>query len=87
MKDTLIEQYKHIRLVIGNNVDTIKNLFEQSKQLTTLVEQLSNSEANEELKNQLSDLNTKILFSIKNLISQTDQLFDKYDEFAKSIFE
>ena len=83
MKKKLLAQYEAIRVTIKNNIETIGNLIEQANKLKELIEGISN----ETIKDSLEKEVIAIENTIKKLIEQTDNLFDKYNEFAKTIFE
>ncbi len=85
MKTNLIQQYNNIRDTINKNVDTIKLMLDQAKQLSVIAESLSDAscaDVKKKLEEQIQGMNT----SISALIDQTTELFKLYDQFAKELF-
>ena len=88
MKAELIEQFNSIRKTLSNNVSTIEMLVGQAKALSEIAENINGvSSADEKTKKKLTEEIDKIQNSIKDLIHQTNTLFDLYEQFAKAIFE
>lgn len=82
MKDDLLIQYGAIRETIKNNVDTIVKLFEQAASLKKIVETVTDTET----KNSLGEEVNKIEETIRSLVVQTNDLFDKYNKFVEGVF-
>jgi len=70
--------------MIGSNVETIKKLIDQAENLKKIVEGLGTG--NEEIKRNINEEIAKIENTIGDLITQTENLFDKYNEFVKDVF-
>lgn len=75
-------QYGTIRETIRSNVQTIGRLIEQAKRLKELAEQISDAG----LKASVAEEVRNVEETIASLVSQTDRLFDKYEEFVKTAF-
>ncbi|MFA5133673.1 MAG: hypothetical protein WC459_02615 [Patescibacteria group bacterium] len=84
MQNQLLIQYGAIRAMIGSNVETIKKLIDQAENLKKIVEGLGTG--NEEIKRNINEEIAKIENTIGDLITQTENLFDKYNEFVKDVF-
>lgn len=83
MKTDLLIQYGAIRQTIKTNVQTIGKLLEQAENLKKLVAAISDQATKDSLSSEVK----KIEDSVGNLILQTDELFDKYEQFVESVFK
>lgn len=87
MKENFKEQFENLRIIIKTNVSTIKNLVDQSENLTTIITTLTNqNDQNIELKSQLQLLRDQISNSIKELTEQTEKLFNTYNKLIEEVF-
>lgn len=66
------------------NVDTIKMMMDQAKELQSIAESLA--PAQQATKDQLAAQASAMNKCIGDLIDQTTELFRLYDQFAKEIF-
>ena len=82
MKNDLLVQYGAIRETIRTNVETIGKLIRQAESLKIIVESVAEPKTKQDLSNEIS----KIEETIGNLIVQTNNLFDKYNEFVEAVF-
>ena len=85
MQASLLKQYKNIHETIVKNVETIKMMVEQAKELQTIAESIGKA-GQMKTKEQLEQQAAKMNKSISDLIDQTTELFRLYDEFAEEIF-
>lgn len=78
-------QYQRIREIIAENLQTIRNMVDQSKSLKELINRTAQLDPPlcMELKAQLSALRQNIY----QLIKQTDELFDNYEAFVQEIID
>lgn len=87
MRTELINQFNSIRQTLSTNVETIGKLITQAKALSEIAENLNGaSSVDDNTKERLTNEIDSIRVSIKNLIEQTNTLFDLYEKFAESIF-
>jgi flagellar basal body-associated protein FliL len=84
MKANIQNNYKNIRELIKSNVDTIVVLVEQAQGLEKIVDSISGSEADKELKQKLEKQLDDLRSTIAQLVSQTEDLFRSYDEMVES---
>ena len=86
MKNNFKEQFRSIQSIIKTNASTIKDLIKQSEKLEEIINELSNTPGNTEIKNSLEELKGKISESIETLIKQTQNLFEAYEKLIEEIF-
>lgn len=84
MKANIQDSYKNIRELIKNNVDTIVILVQQAQGLEKIVNSISDSETEKELKQKLETQLDDIRATIARLVEQTEALFRSYDEMVES---
>lgn len=82
MRNDLLVQYGAMRETIKSNVEIIRKLLTQAESLKKIIENLGDAAAKETLKKEVDNIED----SISDLIDKTDQLFDKYEEFVKTVF-
>ncbi len=83
----IIEQNKNINNSIQKNIDSIKTLIEESDDIKKIIEHLSKQEFNKDIAKDLEKTLQKINHSIKDLLDQTNILFDSYKSLIKFIFK
>lgn len=83
----LNSQYEQIKSTILSNVDTINALVDQAKNLAGLIEKLTDTGVDVDIRNGLEETLNNITTSIKQLIDQTNDLFDKYQRFVEDTFK
>ena len=83
----IIEQNKNINNSIQKNIDSIKTLIEESDDIKWIIEHLSKQEFNKDISKDLEKTLHKINHSIKDLLDQTNMLFDSYKSLIKFIFK
>jgi hypothetical protein len=84
MKPSIQDNYQNIRNLIKGNVDTIITLVEQAQGLEKIVNSISDSETEKELKQKLENQLSELRSTIAKLVSQTEDLFESYDEMVES---
>jgi len=84
MKPNIQDSYQNIRNLIKSNVDTIVTLVQQAQGLEKIVNSISDSETDKELKQKLEEQIDDIRATIAKLVSQTEALFASYDEMVES---
>lgn len=84
MKPNIQDNYQNIRNLIKSNVDTIITLVEQAQGLEKIVNSISDSETDKELKQKLEKQISDLRGTIAQLVSQTEDLFTSYDEMVES---
>jgi len=87
MKKNFQDQFQSIGSIIQANVVTLKDLLEQAKQLSVIIDSLGDSTNNAALKSQLEMSRNKISDSIDSLISQTKNLFATYDKLVEEVLK
>ncbi len=83
MKNDLLIQYGAIRQTLKTNVQTIGKLIEQAESLKKMVETV----ADPKMKLSLEQEVKKVEDTIATLVFQTNDLFDKYDQFVDTVFK
>jgi ABC-type transporter Mla subunit MlaD len=84
MKPNIQVNYQNIRNLIKNNVDTIITLVEQAQSLEKIVNSISDSETEKDLKQKLEQQISSLRETIAQLVNQTEDLFKSYDEMVES---
>lgn len=87
MKTSIQNNYQNIRNMIKGNVDTIILLVEQAQGLEQIVDNIGDNEANSDLKKKLEDQIADLRKTIADLVSQTENLFESYDEMVQAAFK
>lgn len=87
MKDNISNQFKSLKSVIDSNIKTLDALIEQSKQLETLAQNISDTEAQSDTKEKLSKLRDNLNESIKELVDQTSKLFETYQTLLHELYK
>lgn len=82
MRDKLLVQYGAIRETMRTNIETIGRLIKQAEALKEIVSKVTDDQIKESLSDELGEIEG----TIRTLLDQTDRLFDKYDEFVKTLF-
>lgn len=82
MQDNLLQQYRGIRETISANVDTIGRLLEQANKLRMLAETIQDGTVKLSVEKEAASLQNLI----EKLIVQTQELFEKYEEFVRKAF-
>ena len=83
MEDKMKKQFAAIKQALDRNLDTIGILLEQAKSLSEIAETLS-GEDQSKVKRQLEEKVKDILSTVANLITQTTELFNLYNNFAET---
>lgn len=83
MKNDLLIQYGAIRQTIKTNVQTIGQLIQQAENLKKIIESITDAPTKASLEQEVK----KLQDTIGTLINQTDELFDKYDQFVDTVFK
>jgi len=86
-KREIVLQNDHIRGSIQKNIETIKKLIEESDDIKRIIEQLKKQEFNKVLAQDLDNILQNINLSIKNLLDQTNLLFDSYKRLIQFTFK
>ena len=84
MKPSIQDNYQNIRNLIKSNVDTIITLVEQAQNLEKIVNSISDSETEKDLKQRLEQQINSLRVTIAQLVDQTEDLFKSYDEMVES---
>lgn len=84
MKPNIQVNYQNIRNLIKSNVDTIVTLVEQAQNLEKIVNSISDSETEKELKQKLETQISSLRSTIAQLVDQTESLFESYDEMVET---
>lgn len=85
MNDKFREQFIGLRKLINSNIDAIRNLIEQAKQLDDLAKIFTNSKDDKEQKEQLEKATQAIYKSISVLIEKTNALFEEYNKMLQKL--
>ena len=87
MKNTIRKKMLSIRELISNNVETIKSLMQQEKELGETIEKLSSLTADgiDEIKIDLEKQRDNLVNNLDSYIKNTNNLFEKYDKLVDSI--
>lgn len=85
MNDKFREQFIGLRRLINSNIDAIKNLIEQAKQLDDLATLFTNSQDDCKQKEQLEKATQAIYQSISVLIEKTNDLFEEYNKMLQKL--
>ncbi len=86
-KREIVLQNDNIRSSIQKNIETIKKLIEESDEIKRIIEQLKKQEFNKILAQDLDSILQNINLSIKNLLDQTNLLFDSYKRLIQFTFK
>lgn len=86
-KKEIVLQNNNIRSSIQKNIDTIKDLIEESDNIKKIIEQLKKQEFNKLAWQELEKILQNINHSIKNLLDQTNILFDSYKRLIQFTFK
>jgi glycerol-3-phosphate responsive antiterminator len=86
-KREIILQNNNIRSSIQKNIDTIKNLIEESDDIKRIIEQLKKQEFNKFIAQDLEKTLQNINSSIQKLLDQTNILFDSYKRLIQFTFK
>lgn len=86
-KREIILQNNNIKSSIQKNIETIKSLIEESDDIKRIVEQLKKQEFNKLVAQDLERILDTINRSIKNLLDQTNVLFDSYKKLIQFTFK
>ncbi|MFZ2151462.1 MAG: hypothetical protein WAZ12_00720 [Candidatus Absconditicoccaceae bacterium] len=86
-KREIILQNDNIRNSIQKNIGTIKKLIEESDDIKRIIEQLNKQEFNKLLAQDLEKILQNINLSIKDLLDQTNLLFDSYKKLIQFTFK
>jgi hypothetical protein len=85
-KREIIIQNNNINNSIQKNIESIKTLIEESDDIKRIIEHLSKQEFNKEIAQDLGKTLDRINHSIRDLLDQTNILFDSYKSLIKFIF-
>lgn len=83
MHAILSEQYKSIHETIRANAQTIGSLIQQAERLKKLADKLTD----ERVKASMTQHVAEIESTIQLLIQQSDDLFEKYNQFVEQLFQ
>ncbi len=86
-KREIILQNNNIKSSIQKNIETIKNLIEESDNIKRIIEQLKKQEFNKFVAQDLENTSQNINRSIKSLLDQTNLLFDSYKKLIQFTFK
>jgi deoxyxylulose-5-phosphate synthase len=86
-KREIVLQNDNIRSSIQKNIGTVKKLIEESDDIKRIVEQLNKQEFNKLLAQDLEKTLQNINLSIKDLLDQTNLLFDSYKKLIQFTFK
>ena len=86
MKQNFKNQFQSLRNVIQGNVATLKELIEQSSNLSQIIEQIRDTNGDANLKAQLEETRKKIMTSIEELVAQNQTLFETYEKLIEEVF-
>ena len=86
-KREIILQNNNIKSSIQKNIDTIKNLIEESDDIKRIIEQLKKQEFNKFVAQDLEKTSENINSSIQKLLDQTNVLFDSYKRLIQFTFK
>lgn len=75
--------FESIKKAILANMETLRNLFDQAKNLNEIVEGMSDQDSPQ--KKEMEEILKKQFESIDSLLSQTDDLFEMYYKFLKEL--
>lgn len=84
MKPDIQDSYQNIRNLIKGNVDTIITLVGQAQNLERIVDSISDAETEKVLKEKLEQQISDLRGTIAKLVTQTEELFESYDEMVHS---
>lgn len=86
-KREIVSQNDNIRNSIQKNIGTIKKLIEESDDIKRIIEQLKKQEFNKLVAQDLEKILQNINLSIKDLLDQTNLLFDSYKKLIQFTFK
>lgn len=86
-KREIVLQNDNIRSSIQKNIGTVKKLIEESDDIKRIIEQLNKQEFNKLLAQDLEKTLQNINLSIKDLLDQTNLLFDSYKKLIQFTFK
>ncbi len=86
-KREIVLQNDNIRTSIQKNIGTVKKLIEESDDIKRIIEQLNKQEFNKLLAQDLEKTLQNINLSIKDLLDQTNLLFDSYKKLIQFTFK
>jgi len=82
VQEVLLQQYQGIRETISANVKTIGKMVDQAKGLQKLAETMQEGDIKTSVEQQVKNIQNLI----DQLIIQTQDLFDKYEDFVRKAF-
>jgi len=85
-KEELKLQHKKVKFAIERNVDTIKSLIEEWNNMKKIIAYCANKWVDHVIVNELQKSLNRNNEYIRNLLNQTNNLFDSYMEFIKIAF-
>lgn len=83
----IVSQNDNIRSSIQKNIGTIKKLIEESDDIKRIIEQLRKQEFNKLVAQDLEKILQNMNLSIKDLLDQTNLLFDSYKKLIQFTFK
>lgn len=86
-KKEILVQNNNIKQSIQKNIDTIKDLIEESDNIKKIIDHLKKQEFNRNAASELEKVLESINSSIKKLLDQTNFLFDSYKKFLDFTFK
>lgn len=86
-KKEIVVQNNNIKQSIQRNIDTIKDLIEESDNIKKIIDHLKKQEFNRNNAYELEKVLENINSSIKKLLDQTNFLFDSYKRFLDFTFK
>jgi len=85
-REELKLQHKRVKFAIEKNVDTIKSLIEESNNMKKIIAYCVSKWVDHVIVNELQKSLNRNNEYIKDLLNQTNNIFDSYMEFIKIAF-
>lgn len=88
VKENIKEQFNNLNKIVLQNIATIRGLVQQSKSLQQIIVQLKDKEEeeNREILESLQRTHQSISKTIAELITQTEKLFEVYQDLCEDCF-
>lgn len=86
VKENFQTQFESIRSIMKDNIKTIRNLLDQSDNLSKIIHDLQNQNGTPEIISNLEKSKKEIEDSISKLAEQSDSLFETYQRLVVEVF-
>lgn len=86
VKENFQTQFENIRSIMMDNIKTLRNLLDQSDNLSKIIHDLQNQNGTPEIISNLEKSKKEIEDSISKLAGQSESLFETYQKLVVEVF-